>query len=87
MSKQVKKANRAEDVIGKGAKIRVQILNEVADVSRQKLNMSWPETKALLDGLRSVYAVIACIASRDPCIARILPLHRDLQPGLYKNWR
>lgn len=53
------KANRAEDVIGKGATISVQVLNEVANVARQKLKMSWPETNELLNGLRAVCAVEA----------------------------
>ena len=49
-----KKANLEEAVIGKGATISVQVLNEVANVSRRKLKMSWLETNELLDGLRAV---------------------------------
>ncbi len=49
-----KKANRAETVIGNGVTISVQVLNEVANVSRRKLKMSWSETNELLNGLRAV---------------------------------
>ena len=54
LSADEKKANRAEAVISKGATISVQVLNEVANVSRRKLKMSWPETNELLNGLRAV---------------------------------
>lgn len=53
------KANCAEAVMGKNATISVQVLNEVANVSRRKLKMSWLETNELLNGLRSICAVEA----------------------------
>jgi predicted nucleic acid-binding protein len=59
LSADEKKANRAEAVIGKGATISVQVLNEVANVSRRKLKMSWPETNELLNGLRAVCKIEA----------------------------
>ncbi len=48
------KADRAEAVIGSGGIISVQVLNEVANVARRKLGMSWPETNAVLDLVRSL---------------------------------
>jgi predicted nucleic acid-binding protein len=59
LSADEKKANRAEDVISKGVIISVQVLNEVANVSRRKLKMSWHEIHELLNGLRLVCAVKA----------------------------
>lgn len=48
------KAERAEEIIGAGASISVQVLNEVANVARRKLHMSWPESTELLTLLRAV---------------------------------
>jgi predicted nucleic acid-binding protein len=35
------KAARAEDIIAKGGMISVQVLNEVANVARREMQMSW----------------------------------------------
>lgn len=48
------KAERAEEIIGAGGSISVQVLNEVANVARRKLRMSWQETTELLALLRAV---------------------------------
>ena len=40
------KAERAEATIAKGGAISVQVLNEVANVARRKMQMSWDETHA-----------------------------------------
>jgi predicted nucleic acid-binding protein len=51
------KADRAEAVIAAGGSISVQVLNELANVARRKMQMDWNETHALLDMLRRLLAV------------------------------
>ncbi len=53
----VAKADRAEATIAKGGAISVQVLNEIANVARRKMQMSWNETRALLNMLRDLLAV------------------------------
>lgn len=53
----VKKADLAEAAIAKGGSISVQVLNELANVSRRKMQMSWDETHAYLDMLRDLLTV------------------------------
>ena len=48
------KADRAEAVIGAGGIVSVQVLNEIANVARRKLNMSWPETNEFLTLVQSI---------------------------------
>ena len=56
-SSDAKKADRAEAVIAKGGVISVQVLNEIANVARRKMKMSWPETHTFLDSLRGLLVV------------------------------
>jgi predicted nucleic acid-binding protein len=51
------KADRAETLIGKGGAISVQVLNEIANVCRRKMGMSWAETHALLAMVRGLLPV------------------------------
>jgi predicted nucleic acid-binding protein len=51
------KADRAEGIIAAGGTISVQVLNELTNVARRKMRMTWPETHALLSMLRGVLAV------------------------------
>jgi predicted nucleic acid-binding protein len=51
------KADRAEAVIRGGGTISVQVLNEVTNVARRKMRMSWPETRAFLSMLRDLLTV------------------------------
>jgi predicted nucleic acid-binding protein len=53
----VKKADQAEAAIAKGGSISVQVLNELANVARRKMQMSWDETHAFLNMLRDLLAV------------------------------
>jgi predicted nucleic acid-binding protein len=53
----VEKANRAEQIIGGGGTISVQVLNELTSVARRKMRMSWPETHTLLSMLRGLLSV------------------------------
>jgi predicted nucleic acid-binding protein len=51
------KADRAERLIGDGGTISVQVLNEIANVARRKMGMSWTETRAFLSLVRSLLPV------------------------------
>lgn len=51
------KADRAEDLIGGGGIISVQVLNEFASVASRKLGMSLTEIREVLDVVRAVCAV------------------------------
>jgi predicted nucleic acid-binding protein len=51
------KADRAEKLIGEGGMISVQVLNEIANVARRKMGMSWTETRAFLSLVRSLLPV------------------------------
>jgi predicted nucleic acid-binding protein len=53
------KADRAEELIGAGGTISVQVLNEIANVARRKMGMSWAETRAFLSTMRSLLPVQA----------------------------
>lgn len=57
LSADAAKADRAEAVLAEGGVISVQVLNEVTNVARRKLGMSWVETDELLAGLRSACSV------------------------------
>jgi predicted nucleic acid-binding protein len=51
------KADKAEAALRGGGAISVQVLNEVANVARRKMGMSWDEAHAFLDALRGLLAV------------------------------
>ena len=51
------KADRAEALLAEGATISVQVLNETANVLRRKAGLSWTETRAFLDTVRSLAQV------------------------------
>jgi len=57
LSADTAKADRAEAVIAVGGVISVQVLNEVTNVMRRKLGMTWAETDEVLTGLRTACAV------------------------------
>lgn len=48
------KADCAEATIRAGGRISVQVLNEVANVARRKLGMSWPDINEVLALIRSL---------------------------------
>jgi predicted nucleic acid-binding protein len=48
------KADRAEIIVQAGGLISVQVLNEMANVARRKLAMSWKEINEVLALIRSV---------------------------------
>jgi predicted nucleic acid-binding protein len=51
------KADRAEQLIAAGGVINVQVLNEIANVSRRKMGLSGTETRTLLAVIRGLLAV------------------------------
>jgi predicted nucleic acid-binding protein len=51
------KADRAEKLVASGGVISVQVPNELANVARRKMHMSWDEAHALLSVLRDVLTV------------------------------
>jgi len=48
------KAERAENIVGAGGVISVQVLNELANVARRKMRLSWAETHGFLSTIRSL---------------------------------
>ena len=51
------KADRTEAAIAAGGAISVQVLNELANVARRKMQMSWADTHALLTLLHGLLTV------------------------------
>lgn len=51
------KADRAEAAVAAGGAISVQVLNEITNVARRKMLMSWPDTHAFLSMLRGLLTV------------------------------
>jgi predicted nucleic acid-binding protein len=57
LSADTTKADQAESVMKKGGLISVQVLNEVANVARRKLAMSWEEINEVLSLIRMLCPV------------------------------
>ena len=51
------KADRVDVLLIDGGTISVQVLNEIADVARRKMRMSWPDTRKFLGMIRDVLPV------------------------------
>ena len=51
------KADRAELIVREGGTISVQVLNEVANVARRKMQLSWQEARGFLSSLRELLTV------------------------------
>ncbi len=51
------RADRAEEIIGRGGAISVQVLNELTNVARRKMRMSWQDTHSFLSTLRGLLTV------------------------------
>ena len=52
-----RKADQAERVIAAGGTISVQVLNEITNVARRKMGMSWDDTRAFLAVVRGLLSV------------------------------
>jgi predicted nucleic acid-binding protein len=53
------KADRAEEAVGGGGAISIQVLNELANVARRKMRLSWTDTHAFLSMIRGVLRIDA----------------------------
>jgi predicted nucleic acid-binding protein len=51
------KAGQAEAMVGSGGVTSVQVLNELANVARRKMRMSWQDTDTFLSLLRDLLTV------------------------------
>lgn len=51
------KADRAEEIIAGGGSINIQVLNELTNVARRKMGLSWAETNRFLASFRSLLPV------------------------------
>lgn len=51
------KADRAETIVSNGGTISVQVLNELANVARRKMRLSWHDTRAFLAAIRGLLQV------------------------------
>src|SRR5947209_1764492 len=56
-SSRTPKADRAERLVRDGGIISVQVLNEIANVARREMRLSWPETRAFLSLMRGLLPV------------------------------
>jgi predicted nucleic acid-binding protein len=52
------KADRAERLVAAGGTISVQVLNEIANVARRKMQMSWKETNSFLAMVQGLLPVV-----------------------------
>jgi len=51
------KAETAEALLAEGGTISVQVLNEITNVARRKMRLSWPETHDFLTNIRAFLMV------------------------------
>jgi len=51
------KADRVEEMINRGGSVSVQVLNELSNVARRKMRLSWSETHSFLSKIRSLLEV------------------------------
>jgi predicted nucleic acid-binding protein len=56
-SEESKKADRAEEILAAGGTISVQVLNEVVNVARRKMRMSWEDISRFLAAVRNLATV------------------------------
>jgi predicted nucleic acid-binding protein len=53
----LRKADRAQELVAQGGTISVQVLNEIANISRRKMGLSWAETRNFLLMIRGLLKV------------------------------
>ena len=56
-SEDLLKADRAQEIVAEGGTISVQVLNEIANISRRKMGLSWAETRNFLLMIRGLLKV------------------------------
>ena len=52
------RATRTEELLRQGGVVSVQVLNEIANVARRKIRMTWEDTAALLQPLREWLEIV-----------------------------
>lgn len=56
-SAELAKANTTEELLARGGQISVQVLNELANVGRRKLGLTWPEITDITTTIQSLCSV------------------------------
>ena len=56
-SEDLLKADRAQELVAEGGTISVQVLNEITNISRRKMDLSWAETRNFLLMIRGLLKV------------------------------
>jgi predicted nucleic acid-binding protein len=56
-STETEKADKAEELLRQGGIVSVQVLNEIANVARRKMGLSWPQTRSFLSLIRELLPV------------------------------
>ena len=56
-SEDLAKADRAQELVAEGGTISAQVLNEIANISRRKMGLSWAETRNFLLMIRGLLKV------------------------------
>lgn len=56
-SRDDRKADRVEALLSDGVTVSVQVLNEIANVARRKLNWSWADTNGFLSMVKGLVSV------------------------------
>jgi predicted nucleic acid-binding protein len=56
-SEDLLKADRAQELVAEGGTISVQVLNEIANISRRKMGLSWAEARNFLLMIRGLLKV------------------------------
>ena len=56
-SEDLLKSDRAQELVAEGGTISVQVLNEIANISRRKMGLSWAETRNFLLMIRRLLKV------------------------------
>ncbi len=57
-SSETEKADRAEQLLGDGGTVSVQVLNEFANVARRRMALSWVETRSFLASVRGLLDIV-----------------------------
>lgn len=70
------KANRAEQLLQGSGTTSVQVLNEIANVTRRKMNMTWAETHGFLSLVRDLLKVVPVTEQIHDAGLRLAELHR-----------
>ena len=79
-SDDVTKADRAEQLLREGGTVSVQVLNEIANVGRRKMKLSWPDTRDFISRIRDLLTVIPIT---EPIHESGLRLAERYQFGIY----